>query len=118
MEWISLGKETDVVALNAVDQITYTISVPKDAPTGEGHATIIVRNETGQAESGNSNVAIESTYPFATVIFAEITGESRKQNAAAENNVPIISFRIPLTVSSMVRNDGNVHTDAKYTLQV
>lgn len=118
MDWISFDKEEGVVAPNTTDTIIYTIDVPKNAPAGGQYATIIVRDETGNGDSEDNNVTIGSTYQFAVVIFADITGETREIGSIESNSIPTIAFGGPLSVSSMVRNDGNVHTDAKYTLQV
>ena len=34
------------------------------------------------------------------------------------NNIPTFNFSTPLSTSSMVENEGNVHTDAEYTLEI
>lgn len=117
-DWITFENDKGVVEPNEVDVLTYTINVPKDAPAGGQYATILVRDETGNSNKGDGNVSIQSAYQFAIVIFAEITGESREEGAVLENNIPTIMFNGPLVASSMVRNDGNVHTDAVYTLEV
>ena len=117
MDWISFDKEKGTVPPNETDIVVYTIKVPKDAPAGGQYATLIVRDETGN-NTDSGNVAIESTYQFATVIYADIAGKTREEGVIESNSVPTISFGSPLSVSSMVRNNGNVHTDAKYTLEI
>lgn len=118
MDWIELDKETGTVAPNSTDVLSYKINVPKDAPAGGQYAMIIIRDETVNSDEDSGNVAIQNVMQFGSIIYAEVTGETREAGAILENNVPIISFGSPLMVSSMVRNDGNVHTDAEYTLQI
>lgn len=119
MDWIRLEKEEGEVAPNKSDTVRYTIEVPENAPAGGQYATIIVRDMTGHGGgSGDSNVSIQSIYQFGSIIYAEVAGETKETGEVVDNSVPFLSFGSPLTVSSMVKNDGNVHTDAKYTLQV
>ena len=117
MKWISLGKEGGEVLPNESDIVPYTITVPKDAPAGGQYASIIVRNDTTD-DSKVGNVAIQNVVEFAVSVIAEVAGETRDEGKILENSIPAIQFTTPLNVNSMVRNDGNVHTDAKYTLQV
>lgn len=118
MDWIELDKETGTVAPNSTDVLSYKINVPKDAPAGGQYATIIIRDETVNSDEDSGNVAIQNVMQFGSIIYAEVTGETREAGAILENNVPMISFGSPLMVSSIVKNDGNVHTDAEYTLQI
>lgn len=119
MDWISFDKEEGTVAPNTTDIVTYTINVPDNAPAGGQYATIIIRDETGSANGeNNGNVAISSVYQFASIIYAEVAGETRQTGTVLDNSIPTFSFDSPFTVSSTVENSGNVHTDAKYTLQI
>ncbi|MBR2578772.1 MAG: hypothetical protein IKE41_01365, partial [Clostridia bacterium] len=118
MDWIELDKETGTVAPNSTDVLSYKINVPKDAPAGGQYATIIIRDETVNSDEDSGNVAIQNVMQFGSIIYAEVTGETREAGAILENNVPMISFGSPSMVSSIVKNDGNVHTDAEYTLQI
>ena len=118
MDWISFDKESGTVPPNTSDKVTYTIDVPENAPAGGQYATIIVKDETDKDASDNGNVAVQSTFQYASIIYAEVAGESVQSGKILENNIPTISFSTPLTVSSMVENSGNVHTDASYTLEV
>ena len=118
MDWIVLSKDSGVVPPNTTDILTYTINVPENAPAGGQYATIIVRDETGNDGSGAGNVAIQNVIQFASIIYAEVAGTTVERGKILDNSVPAISFGTPLIVSSMVKNEGNVHTDAKYTLQV
>ena len=119
MDWITLEKDSGTVAPNAVDFLNYTINVPENVPAGGQYATIIIRDDTDESvASTEDTVAIQSSFQFASIIYAEVSGETKQTGKVLENNVPAISFSAPLTVSSMVENTGNVHTDAKYTLQI
>ncbi len=117
MEWITLGKESGVVAPDEIDVVPYTITVPEDAPAGGQYASIIIRNDT-EDDQDSGNVAIQSVVEFAESILAEVAGETRDEGEIIENNIPSILFNNELSAVSKVRNNGNVHTNAKYVLQV
>lgn len=118
MKWITLGKTKGTVAPNTIDTIPFTITVPVDAPGGGQYATIIVQDDTYQDNQENGNVSIQNVLRFASGIFAEVAGETRNEGEIIENSVPTIIFSNKLSAISKVRNDGNVHANAKYTLQV
>ena len=118
MEWIKLGKDHGSVAPNSTEVIPFTITVPENAPAGGQYATIIVQNDTEDKTSGDGNVAIQSVVRFAAKIIAEVAGETVEKGAIIENNIPAFMFDNPLSASSIVKNEGNIHTDAQYILQV
>ena len=61
---------------------------------------------------------IENVVEFAAGILAEVAGQTRDEGVIIENNIPSFILTNTLTASSRVRNDGNVHTNASYVLQV
>ena len=117
MDWIELEKTEGSVAPNTTDVVPFMIHVPEDAPAGGQYATIIFQNDTDSGDSGG-NVSIQNVIRFAASIFAEVAGETRNKGEIISNSVPSVLFTNKLTAESVVRNDGNVHTNAKYTLQV
>ena len=118
MEWIELGKDHGSVAPNSTEVIPFTITVPENAPAGGQYATIIVQNDTEDNTSGDGNVAIQSVVRFAAKIIAEVAGTTEEKGSILENSIPAFMFNSPLSATSVVKNEGNVHTDAEYTLQV
>ena len=118
MDWITLDKESGVVEPNSTDTIWYTINVPADAPAGGQYATILIKDDTKRVDEGNGNVSIQSISQMASIIYAEVAGETRDDGRVISNDVPGLVLSNPLTATSVVQNDGNVHTNATYTLQV
>lgn len=119
MDWIELEKTSGTVARGKTDTIPFVIHVPENAPAGGQYATIIVQDDTEPDDGeGQGNVSIISKVRFAAGIFAEVTGETIKKGLIKENDVPGFLLSGELSASSLVRNDGNVHTDAEYVLQV
>ena len=124
MDWIKIGKEKGTVKPNETDVVPFTIEVPMDAPAGGQYATIIVQNDTSSEQNVGGNqttggsLSVQEVVRFAAGIYAEVAGETRKEGAILENSIPAFNLSSPLMASSTVRNDGNVHTKAKYTLQV
>ena len=118
MDWITLEKTTGEVAPNETDVIDFTITVPESAPAGGQYATIIFRDDTSKSTNGANNVNIESTAQMASIIYAEVAGKTINTAEILENNVPSFSFTNKFETTSLVKNTGNVHTDAEYILQV
>ena len=118
MDWITLEKTGGTVKPNEKDIVNYTIKVPENAPAGGQYATIIVKDVTGKNAGKDGNVVIDSTFQFASIIYADVAGETKMEGAILDNSVPSFLLNGPLEATSMVRNNGNVHTDAEYTLQV
>ena len=118
MEWIELKKKQGEVAIGGVDTIPFVIHVPENAPAGGQYATIIVQNETDLDNTGGPGITIESKVRFASSIIAEVTGKTEDKGSIVENNIPSFILNNQLNATSLVKNEGNVHTDAEYILQV
>ncbi len=117
MEWITIDKESGVVAPNETDTLSYTINVPVDAPAGGQYATIIVTDESDHS-TGGDNVNIASIPRVASIIYAEVAGETKNTGEITENNIPSFLLNNTLEATSVVKNTGNVHTNASYIFQV
>lgn len=118
MNWIKLDKTTGTVEPNNTDTLTFTIDVPKSAPAGGQYATILIKDDTPKDNSSSGNVSVQSDVQMASIIYAEVAGETINTADITENNVPSLLMNNELKATSIVRNTGNVHTDAQYTLQV
>lgn len=117
MDWIVLEKEEGVVAPNSSDTVPFSIVVPDDAPAGGQYATINIQDDTKRGEN-NGNVTIESKTRIASIIYAEVAGETRNEGEINVNNIPSFLMNTGLETTSVVKNNGNVHAIAEYVLQV
>lgn len=119
MDWITILDESGTVSPNSTNTIHFKIDVPKDAPAGGQYATINVRDTSGVNNNLDKNtVNIQSVTQIASIIYAEVAGETNDSATITENSIPPFSFGGGITANSVVKNEGNVHTDATYTLQV
>lgn len=118
MDWIELKKDKGTVMRGETEAIPFVIHVPEDAPAGGQYATIIVQDDTNIGATGGEGVAFESKVRFASNLVAEVTGETRNEGVIVDNDIPGFLMNNQLTATSTVKNDGNVHTDAEYVLQV
>lgn len=117
IDWIKLSKTSGTVAPNTTDVVLFTIEVPGDAPAGGQYATIIVKEDNDNPQDGG-NVSIQSKVQIASIIYAEVAGETREKGEILSNEIPSFLLNNTLEASSMVQNNGNVHTNASYILQV
>lgn len=118
MEWIKLEKEGGTIEPGEEEEIGYTIEVPENAPGGGQYATILVVDETTSGLPGEGNIGIDQKFQFASIIYAEVAGETKQEGEILENSIPGFLLQGPIEATSMVKNNGNVHTDAEYTFQV
>lgn len=118
MDWIKLETEGGSLEPGEKTDVNYSIEVPKDAPGGGQYATILVVDETTSGVGGAGNISIDQQFQFASIIYAEVAGKTREEGEIKDNSMPSFLFEGPLEATSMVKNDGNVHTDAEYVFQV
>ena len=118
VDWITIiGDEEGSVEAGETKEFEYIIEVPEDAPAGGQYAaiTITANNEAGGESEGfglNENMAI------AHLVYAEITGETVRQGEILDASVPGFLFSGSISGNSTIKNTGNVHGKAKYTLKV
>ncbi len=117
MKWIDLGLTEGEVEPNGVTYVPFTITVPENVAGGGQYASIIITNDT-PINDNEGGMDIQSTPQIASVLYAEIAGESRKEGEITNNAIPGFLLSGDLTVEAMVQNTGNVHDWATFTLQV
>ncbi len=125
-DWIEFDVPTKgSLEPNGASEVKYTINVPKNAPAGGQYATITVtsspKEEQGQGGSnGNSSngATIEEKTSIGHLIYAEVAGNTVKSGDIMDANVPSFLLDGSIKGSATVKNTGNVHGEAKFTLKV
>ncbi len=117
VKWITIDNPTGTLVANDGVAVTFSIAVPKDAPAGGQYAALGIREDQSGGYAENS-VGVTEYMQMSHIIYAEVSGETRNIGSITENNMPSFLLNNELIATSMVQNDGNVHTYAEYTLQV
>ena len=94
--------------------MAYTVNVPKDAPAGGQYAALMAQTSDGNSE----NATVVVTRRVGMVLYASVPGETRETGEIIKNTVNTFYFNPPVTVSSLVKNTGNVEQTAKYTVKI
>ena len=115
-DWITFDKATEKGLLQPgeIAEVAYTVNVPKDAPAGGQYAALMAQTEDGNDE--NATVAV--IHRVGMILYAAVPGETRESGEIIKNNVNTFYFNPPLTVSSLVKNTGNVEQTATYTVKI
>lgn len=122
MDWIKLDREGGTLKPGAQDKVVFTINVPDSAPAGAQLASILVTNVTKDADEGENgdgnNITVKSVTRLASAIVTNVAGTTVEKGIVTENSMPTFLLNNKLEASSMVKNEGNVYTNAEYILQV
>ncbi len=118
VDWTTLENATGTVEPNGQKTITFKIAVPEDAPAGGQYMAILVREDPKYTKSNTDSLSVNEVMQMAFVVYAEVSGETRRDAEILENNIPSFLFSNQLQATSRVKNDGNIHADATYTFQV
>ena len=113
-DWITFEKPTGYLLPGEIAEVAYTVNVPKDAPAGGQYAALMAQTEDGNAE--DATVAV--IHRVGMILYAAVPGETRESGEIIKNTVNTFYFNPPLTVSSLVKNTGNVEQTAKYTVKI
>ncbi len=117
VKWIKLDTTEGKIPPNTVTDVRFSVKVPEDAPAGGQYAAITVTSDNN-AEGVKNALNIDAKYSIAHLIYAEVVGTTRRQGEIFNANVPSFILDGNISGVSSVKNTGNVHGTAKYTLQV
>ena len=115
-KWVTLSDKGGTIEPNTSKEITATIRVPEDVPAGGQYAVILARMV--DADGKEDSTAVSVVRQVGIIMYSNIDGDTRKDAKVAENKIDSFLFEPPISASSVVENNGNVHVEATYTLQV
>ena len=113
VNWIELPEETSgSLEPNEHKELNFKITVPDNAPAGGQYFVIVMK--TGKDYSTGIEQVIELTHP----VYAEVAGETIHGGEILSMEAPGFLFGGNLTAGATIRNDGNVHGNAKHILRI
>ena len=115
-KWITILEPTGKIAPNETKEVKFTITVPKDAPAGGQYAAIAVSSDDNS--SASNGVTVQNVFELASIIYAQVEGETRHEGEVLENNIPGFVMTPPVTLSALITNRGNVHENATFVITV
>lgn len=122
VKWVTVDDDSGVLHPGDTKEIHYTINTPVNAPAGGQYLAIVVNGIPNDADSldGSDSIGTQLTESMnmAYIVYAEIAGTTTRQGEV--ESVDVTSFLLSgnISGSSVVKNTGNIHGTAKYTLQV
>lgn len=122
--WITLSAYEGYVEPGSQQEITVTINVPSDVPAGGQYAMIYAQLDSDETSAKNEEHDSDAGASFSIeqrvglIVYADVDGETRKEAEILDLNIPTFMFQPPVSSTSLVKNDGNIHANVEYTLQV
>ena len=114
-EWITISSPTGSLKPGEQKEVEFIITVPESAPAGGQYASILVTENNQNYSSGST---INGVFEIASLVYASVAGETYHSGEILENNVPGFVMSTPISVGSLLVNNGNVHESAITLLQV
>ena len=115
VEWTIIKDTEGVLKPNETKKIRYEIEVPENAPAGGQYFKIGVISNN--ALNGQNN-AVQDVYEIASLVFAAIDGETKREGKILEGKIPSFVSTTKPSVSAKLTNEGNVHEIATTTVSV
>lgn len=114
--WVSFEKNLYTVEPDGYQRVFYTITVPQDIPAGGQYATIM----SEITDDPNDGSTIKAINRVGMVIYAKVNGETKGEGYGEilENSINTFFLNPPISVSSLVKNNGNVHGKVKNIMTV
>ena len=116
VKWTTIENPTGTLKPNQTEKIRFTITVPESAPAGGQYATIMI----GSAEKNGSGsgLQVNNVYEMASIIYATVEGETRREGEVISNSFPGFATALPITTNVVFKNDGNIHETAQVSIEV
>ena len=104
IRWLSFSKQEGSLASREVDEISYTINVPRDVPAGGQYATVFVETG-GAADVANTGVVVKQR--IGLIVYARVAGQTRDEGEVVSQTIPGWQWYLPLVSKSLIANTGN-----------
>ena len=116
VDWIKVENPKGTLKPNETAEINFAMTVPETAPAGGQYASLLV-TEDAEAAS-NQGVKVNSVFEIASLIYANVAGETVTGGEILENNIPGFVMTTPVKVGALISNTGNIHQTATTALEV
>ena len=116
VDWIKVENPKGTLKPNETAEINFIITVPETAPAGGQYASLLVTEDTGVANS--QGVKVSSIFEIASLVYANVAGETVTGGEILENNIPGFAMTTPVKVGALISNTGNIHQTATTLLEV
>ncbi len=115
-DWITIENDKGTLTPNEDVEVKFTITVPEDAPAGAQSATIVVtQDKDSEVQSG---MMMENIFEMASIIYADIEGETRHEASILGNDIPSFSDTPVVVLGALLENSGNVFEEVKTEIKV
>ena len=116
VDWITLDWEEGELEPNQTVEVGVQIDTPIDAPAGGQYAAILVSSDNNDVKEDEFN--IQNYYQIAHLIYADVAGETIRKGDISNVSLTSFLFSGNITAGAVIRNDGNVHSNALHTLKI
>lgn len=115
-KWISFDIPGGHLEPNSTKKIKYNINVPSKVTPGGQYVALTATTTTKEDTQSGASFTIGKS--VAMILYVTIPGDLNHSGNIIENKIPQFFFAPPISVNSLISNNGNVHEDAEYILEV
>ena len=116
--WITVaGSREGELAAGEKRVVEFSVDVPEGAPAGGQYAALVVTSKNS-SDADDDSVGINEEIAIAYLFYAEITGDVVRRGEVIDASLQGLLLSGDIKGASLIKNTGNVHGFAKYTLQV
>lgn len=118
VEWVTFENPSGQIAPNSSIEVKFSIKVPSDAIAGGQYTALMVSNSNEKPNEAGG-ISISEIANIGPVVYTKVSGESiTTEGEILSHDVSGFRFEPPISATSIVKNNGNVHANATYTMKV
>ena len=114
--WIKLNHSTGKLERGGKRVVSFTLTVPQDAAPG-GHYAVAFA-ETIIPKGVQADSSVKSTQRVGELFYIAVSGDLKTSGSVAGWDSAFWQNEPPLLATLRMKNDGNTHYDANYSVQV
>lgn len=99
-------------------ELHFTVNVPEETRGGGQYFAVMVKQVKDPNDKSEGNATIEETLGIASMVYVEVSGDLKIAGEIKDNNIPGFLLNPPIMASFVAKNEGNTHSEVKYSLQV
>ncbi len=113
-DWFTFDKTEGTLDPQEEEKVSYTVTVPEDAPKSGQYAAIMVETGDGNEE----NATIKTISRVGIIVLSHVGGNTEGCTKILSNSIQTFMFEPPINASSLIENCGNVDSQVSYSMKV